>query len=197
MARVLIDEFSKLLVCRKEESWNHTDPEHLCFAPASKGLVGLSHSQRDLDQEDWIKGTCSRTRPQTFCAETRAPKPFEDSHHGSFVHWGIDLKEVDFPLPQNAKTRVEASSRCTRNQCGHAEFDQDAYKFKGSNAPWSKLQSWWMLWRSLPKWWISGSNAWCCHQRHGTQNHGHEPLRWLGIATTCICVLAIWGFILW
>lgn len=31
---------------------------------------------------------------------------------------GIDLKEVDFPLPQNAKTRVE-----------------DAYKFKGSNVP--------------------------------------------------------------
>eukprot|EP00434_Breviolum_minutum_P002400 symbB.v1.2.002120.t1/scaffold106.1/size366728/8 len=31
---------------------------------------------------------------------------------------GIDLKEVDFPLPDNAKTRVE-----------------DAYKFKGSNVP--------------------------------------------------------------
>jgi len=31
---------------------------------------------------------------------------------------GIDLKEVDFPLPNNAKTRVE-----------------DAYKFKGSNVP--------------------------------------------------------------
>lgn len=25
-----------------------------------------------------------------------------------FIRWGIDLKEVDFPLPDNAKTRVEA-----------------------------------------------------------------------------------------
>lgn len=57
---------------------------------------------------------------------------------------GIDLKEVDFPLPKNAQTRVEAcgiellGTLSRRLTCGHDAFLsiyclQDARHFRGAN----------------------------------------------------------------